>query len=517
MARRVIAVNEILEVIYQWHKGQNNSQIAYSLGINRKTVKRYLHMVREIGLSREKPLPDDHEILIRLREKGGLKRRENKAPVRERIAIFHEEIEKLLKQRVNFKQILRLIEERGIKVSYKSLKRYIHYHFEDIVSKKALTVHLEKKPGEEAQVDFGYAGMMFDPEKERMRKVWVFVMTLSYSRYPFVRFVHRMDIDTWIDCHIRAFEFFSAVPKKIVLDNLKAGVIKPDIYDPTLNPTYAELERYYGFIADPARAGCPKDKPRVERMIRTVKGQILSGRSFRDIEEANRYALSWSRYQYGLEPHGTTKRPPYEVFKKEEKPLLRPLPLEPFEIPIWRQCTVHPDCHIVFNGSYYSVPYRFTSKRVWIRAGRRLLRVYFENELIKVHPLAKRKGSWQTDQRDYPEKARAYLSFTPNKLRQAAKEVGENTFKLIDTILKEDTMRNLRKCQGILRLKQKYGTERLEAAAKRALFYENFNYRSIKGILEKGLDKEGNPTPFYPPSDCRGFLRKANYYVHTEG
>ena len=98
MARRVIAMNEILEVIYQWHKGQNNSQIAYSLGINRKTVKRYLHMVREIGLSREKPLPDDHEILIRLREKGGLKRRENKAPVRERIAIFHEEIEKLLKQ-----------------------------------------------------------------------------------------------------------------------------------------------------------------------------------------------------------------------------------------------------------------------------------------------------------------------------------------------------------------------------------------------------------------------------------
>jgi len=146
-------------------------------------------------------------------------------------------------------------------------------------------------------------------------------MTLSYSRYPFVRFVYRMNIDTWIDCHIRAFEFFSGVPKKIVLDNLKSGIVKADIYDPTLNPTYAELERYYGFIADPARAGCPKDKPRVERMIRTVKGQILSGRSFRDIEEANRYALSWSRYQYGLEPHGTTKRPPYEVFEKEEKPL----------------------------------------------------------------------------------------------------------------------------------------------------------------------------------------------------
>ena len=424
MARRVIAVNEILEVIYQWHKGQNNSEIAHSLGVNRKTVKKYLHMAKGIGLKREEALPEGDEILNKLRQKGWLKKGQKIAPIKEKIAAFHKEIEQLLKQGVSFKQIWRLIGERGTTVGYTSLKRYIHCHFEDIISNKTITVHLEKKAGEEAQVDFGYAGMLFDPEKERMRKVWAFVMTLSYSRYPFVRFVHRMNIDTWIDCHIRAFEFFSAVPKKIVLDNLKAGVIKPDIYDPTLNPTYAELERYYGFIADPARAGCPKDKPRVERMIRTVKGQILSGRSFRDIEEANSYALSWSRYQYGLEPHGTTKRPPYEVFEKEEKPLLRPLPLEPFEIPIWRQCTVHPDCHIVFNGSYYSVPYRFTSKRVWIRAGRRLLRVYFENELIKVHPLAKRKGSWQTDQRDYPEKARAYLSFTPNKLRQVAKEVG---------------------------------------------------------------------------------------------
>ena len=99
-----------------------------------------------------------------------------------------------------------------------------------------------------------------------------------------------------------------------------------------------------------------------------------------------------------------------------------------------------------------------------------------------------------------------------------AKEIGENTFKLIDTILKEDTMRNLRKCQGILRLKQKYGTQRLEAAAKRPLFYENFNYRSIKNILEKGLDKEGSPPlPAQPSHGYKGFVREANYYVHTEG
>jgi len=266
MARRVIVMDEVLEVIYQWHKGQNNSEIAHSLGVNRKTVKKYLHMAKGIGLKREEALPEGDEILNKLRQKGWLKKGQKIAPIKEKIAAFHKEIEQLLKQGVSFKQIWRLI-------------------------------------------------------GERMRKVWAFAMTLSYSRYPFVRFVYRMNIDTWIDCHIRAFEFFSGVPKKIVLDNLKSGIVKADIYDPTLNPTYAELERYYGFIADPARAGCPKDKPRVERMIRTVKGQILSGRSFRDIEEANRYALSWSRYQYGLEPHGTTKRPPYEVFEKEEKPL----------------------------------------------------------------------------------------------------------------------------------------------------------------------------------------------------
>ena len=113
-----------------------------------------------------------------------------------------------------------------------------------------MTVRMETPPGEEAQVDFGHAGLMYDTETQKKRRAWAFIMTLSSSRHKFVRFVFHQGIDTWLDCHERAFSFYGGVPKRIILDNLKSlGVVKPDIYDPTINRAYADMERHYGFTA----------------------------------------------------------------------------------------------------------------------------------------------------------------------------------------------------------------------------------------------------------------------------
>ena len=136
-----------------------------------------------------------------------------------------------------------------------------------------------------------------------------------------------------MDCHIRAFSFFQGCSRLIVLDNLKDGVLKPDLYDPTLNPAYAELERHYGFVADPAKVQMARHKGRVERCVPVVRQQILAGRHFRDIEEANGRALEWCLKEVGLRKHGTTHRKPYEVFVGEEAELLLPLPDEPYEAP----------------------------------------------------------------------------------------------------------------------------------------------------------------------------------------
>ena len=117
-----------------------------------------------------------------------------------------------------------------------------------------MTVRLESAPGQQAQVDFGLAQVSFADGQRR--RLWVFLMTLSYSRHRFVRFVERQDVATWLDCHVRAFEFFHGVPATVLLDNLKAGVVRADLYDPTVNRAYAELERHYGFTVDPARVRC---------------------------------------------------------------------------------------------------------------------------------------------------------------------------------------------------------------------------------------------------------------------
>ncbi len=133
-------------------------------------------------------------------------------------------------------------------------------------------------------------------------------MTVSYSRHRFVRFVFRQDIATWLDCHERAFAWFKGVPSRIVLDNLKSGVVKSDIYDPLINYAYADLEHHYGFIADPAKSGNAEQKGKVERSVASVRQQLLAGRTFADIHEANERALSWCREEIGQEVHGTPKR-----------------------------------------------------------------------------------------------------------------------------------------------------------------------------------------------------------------
>jgi transposase len=180
-----------------------------------------------------------------------------------------------------------------------------------------VTVRIDTPPGEEAQVDFGYAGLMYDPQTQKKRRTWAFIMTLSASRHKFVRFVFRQDTNNWLDCHERAFSFYGGIPRRIILDNLKSGVMKPDIYDPTINRAYADMERHYGFVADPAKIKTPEHKGKVERAVPVVRKHLLAGRTFNDITEANDRALHWCREEIGMEIHGTTKKRPYPTFLSE--------------------------------------------------------------------------------------------------------------------------------------------------------------------------------------------------------
>jgi len=508
-------MNEIVEMIYHWHQGAGTKGISHSLGFDRDTVRKYVRIAQKAGIERGKPFPEEQVVISML--KGSMASAPGrKTPAKDRIAPHQDWIQSLLQEsQMTAKQVWKLFREKtGLSVGYCTMKRYLRSQFQ--WGAPPVTVRLEVEPGTQAQVDFGVVKPMIDPETGKPRRTWAFVMTLSYSRHRFVRFVFRQDVDTWIDCHIRAFEFYGAVPATVVLDNLKSGVIKPDIYDPVLNRAYGELERHYGFVADPAKVGEPRHKGKVERSMPVVRQQLLAGRAFQDIDEANERAVKWCREEVGMEIHGTTKRRPWEVFQNEEASQLKPLPAEAFERPLWKQCTVHPDHHVVFDKSYYSLPTRFIGQKVWARGGRNLVRIFLGEELIKTHDRAVFPGTWRTDPSDYPPEKLAYLMPAPTYCRTKAGQVGPHTEKLIREILGDHAMRNLRKAQAALRLAEKYGPTAMEAAAERALVFGNLQFRSLKKILEKGwrLGPATIPQTFLPLSPLgQSFLRPPEYFA----
>jgi hypothetical protein len=188
-----------------------------------------------------------------------------------------------------------------------------------------------------------------------------------------------------------------------------------------------------------------------------------------------------------------------------------PLPVTPFERPLWKECTVHPDHHIVFDKSYYSLPTRFIGNKVWVKGTAKIVEIFRDHERVKMHPRSHAPGRWVTDHTDYPSEKLAFLMSTPTWCRKKASEFGPHTEALITAILKEGAMRNLRKAQAILRLAEKYSTD-IERVSQRALSYGNTRYKAIKAMLENNII----PTAALhhaPLSDLgQRFLRKPSYF-----
>jgi hypothetical protein len=320
----------------------------------------------------------------------------------------------------------------------------------------------------------------------------------------FIRVVARMDQREWLLCHTSAFDFFGGAPKRIVPDNLKSGVIKADLYDPKFNQGYEELAHHYGIIIDPARSGKPKDKPRVERIIPYIRDSFWSGRDFASLEDINKQAMEWCLKVAGTRQHGTTHQQPLTMFCLAEQKQLKPLPAAPFEMVTWHRAKVARDCHIQVNSALYSVPYQYVGKTVDVRLGSKVVEIYLNYELVKTH-LRGAKGQRVTDWSDYPPEKSAFFQRTPDWYRSQASLIGTSTRETVENLLEEHAFHHLRQCQGILRLVEKYGQERLERACARANAFGDPRYRTVKTILERELDKE--PLLFEPARAAGAFLR----------
>jgi transposase len=366
-----------------------------------------------------------------------------------------------------------------------------------------VAIPVETAPGEVAQVDFVYAGKCYDPERGVMRKTWLFVMTLGFSRHMYCELVFDQKIATWVWLHAQAFAYFGGVPKVIVPDNLKAAVIRAAFGvddDPVLNRTYRELARHFGFKIDPTPPRAPQKKGKVERAGRYVKGNFLATLQSTDIHEDRRQLRHWVEEIAAKRRHGTTGRPPIELFEEQERAALLPLPRNRYELVIWKKATLHRDSHVQIDGAFYSAPWRFLTKELWVRCTPHSVAIHHENEHLHTHARVPR-GKHSTIDEHLPEHRRDLRHRSREYWIEKARGIGDEVVALAEAIFdSDDVLLQLRKVQAVVSHLEQFPKVRATRTAKRALAFGCLEYRAIKNILTKGLDLEPLPEERQDPA-----------------
>jgi transposase len=490
MAGRRSPVTEIREILRRLQLGERARRIARDLEVSRNTVAHYRRWAATQGLLTG-PLPEPAALAALLAAPPGQRPAQEQSlvePFGEQVLAWHA-------QGVEGQAIWQLlVEQHGFGGSYSSIKRFLR---RVAPPTPRATLRLEVGPGEEAQVDFGFGGLYRDPEQDRRRRAWVFVMTLSCSRHQYAALVFDQSVATWLRLHRAAFEFFGGVPRRVVLDNLRAAIVHASLYDPEVQRSYRECAEHYGFLIAPCRPRTPEHKGKVEQGgVHYVKRNALAGRDFRDLQDGNRHLLRWSLETAGRRVHGTTKQIPLDVFAQVECAALQPLPVTPWELTEWKRARLHPDCHVVFGGAYYSGPHRLLGQRLWVRATDVKVELYHEYALVATHRRA-RPGQRRTLTAHLPPDKVHFLLQTPAWCQTRAATIGPACLSFIEALLGDRPLDRLRSAQGVLRLGQRHSAARLEAACARALAVGEYRYHTVKTILVHALD--GQPLPSLTP------------------
>ncbi len=513
---------DIREIVRRYKAGQTIRTISETLGYDRKTVRKYIRHLQEKGISlRDDTSIDKEEIVVVLREIAV----ETERPSDKQALLkpYLEELKELIdkpsdmKPKTAFKVLCGRHDLTG-KVSYTSFKRFVRSN-QLVLNVREITCRIETDPGDAIQVDYFKAGLLYDPAEGRIRTVYGFIATLSYSRHKFIEFVFRQDQQSFVSSHVRAFNYFGGVPKRIVLDNLKAGVIKPDLYDPKFNRGFQEMAEHYNTFLDPTRVRSPKDKGKVERDVQTAREKFKELSALHPSitpVELNQKTQEWLRNDYGMTKHGTTHQMPYEVFQDEEQPKLIPLPRDQFEPAFWKEATVHPDCYIQVKRKSYSVPYQYAGKKVWVKVSNNIVHVFYNDQLIKEHVVLT-KGYRKTDILDFPENmAAATNKGLPRYLQDQAGKIGPQFQSLVRSVLTPHAFINLRRAQGIVSVAKSYPPELVEqVAAILAAQPFPFTPKYFKASIEKLQELEYQSQEIPLSNETKSFVRDPEYFNHT--
>jgi transposase len=354
-------------------------------------------------------------------------------------------------------------------------------------------MRFDHKAGDKLFVDFsGKRPCFVDRETGQVIEPELFVAVLGASSRIYAVAVASQQIPDWTRAHVGAFEYFGGVPACVIPDQLKSGVKSSCKYDPEINPVYAELCAHYGVTAIPARPGEPRDKAKVENGVLNAQRRILAAlrnRSFFSLVELNE-AIALELEKLNNRPMQGVGKSRDQLFEELDKPALKALPAQRFELREWKKAKVHIDYHVVAQGCWYSVPYTLIGKEVMVCLTAKTVAILHEGKRVASHARSYRKNVYVTVEAHRPASHQQYLEWTPQRMRRWGESVGAKTGAMIEAIIQaaDHPDHAYRKCLGLLRLARSCGNDRLELACERALKLSAIGYRSVKNILDKGLE-----------------------------
>lgn len=401
----------------------------------------------------------------------------------------------------------------GVPMSYTTFWR----RYGDYIARNSVTSHIERKAGRSVEVDWSGPTMsLVVPATGEVVKVYLFVASLSYSRYDYVEPTLDMKQDTWLLCHAHMFDFFGAVVPRIIPDNLKQGIVKNTVEELVVNDQYRRMAEYYGCAIVPARPRRPRDKGAVEMGVRVVEQSAMAplrDRLFTSLAQLNE-ALDERVREINARPFQKREGSRDEVFIRQEKPLLVPLPGKPYEMVVRKAATVQFNYHVAFDGFWYSVPFSYARREVEVCATKSAVWFICDGERIAMHRrLHGPKGSYSTNPEHMPDSHRDFAEWDGDRFRKWAREVGPACEGAIDAILRSRKVEQqaYRSCRAVLALAKKHGDALLEQACAKALSYSpRPSYKTIKSLIAKmAADIPENP-------DDGAYLRGNDYYQNLD-
>lgn len=419
---------------------------------------------------------------------------------------FKDVIRKACEQALSAQRIYQdLVLDHQFAGSYQSVKRFVR-QLERVVPLPFR--RMESGAGDEAQVDFGQGAWIQDEITGKRRRPHLFRLVLSHSRKGYAEVVWRQNTETFLRCLENAFRQLGGVPRTLVVDNLKAAVLRSDWFDPELNPKLCSFCEHYGTVVLSAKPARPEHKGKVEAGVKYVQNNALKGKEFGSLKGQNLYLANWERTVADTRIHGTIRQQVGSFFEANERAVLQPLPDSLFPVFSEAKRKVHRDGYVEVDQAYYSVPPEYVGREVWARWESRLVRIYnLKMEQLALHPRVE-AGKFETSDAHVHDHKRCLIERGVDWLLDRARLIGKHSASWAEEMIRQRGPQGLRVLQGLLALAEEHPSAALERACCQAMEHGSWRLGEVKELLSRTAALP-QPTPFL---EAHPIIRQLDVY-----